>query len=193
MYKRNLILLTVLLGLSMLSYGTSLAKNKSYYKGGTKKTWLAGTTWSIVNKTIDPLYSGTTGKITFSTDSFTIDSGRFAAAGIVAGSETTNPPCPIPIDPISYERIGGSLFYVTYLAHSNINPPTDIQQEAVITIVSFDKSSMVLVGQGGCGGSGMPRISILTKMDNQHPGNNEGDGDDNDNDQNDQGEDNKNQ
>jgi len=143
-----------------------------------ERTRAAGTTWTIVNKSIDSFYSGTTGQITFSTDTFTVDSGRFASAGIVAASENDDF-CFKPLNPISYELVGNSLIYVTWVGQARQDPTATLQQEAVITIDSRDKGKLVLVGEGRCGGSGIPRISILTNVNDKKHGN---DNDDDDND-----------
>ncbi len=119
-------------------------------------------TWSITNETTDGLYEGTVGQVTFSEDSLTIDFGRFAAAGIVAASEDAI--CPVPLDPISYKRIGNSTIYLSWQAESRSS--TDLyDSDAVITIVKHEGNRLTLVGQGGCGRTGVPRISYLEKVE----------------------------
>jgi hypothetical protein len=126
-----------------------------------KKT-LAGTTWTIANKTTDSTFTGTTGQITFAAGSFTLDSGRFAASGMAAATE--NIFCAKPLDPIKYELINESVIDVTWTGQDRNNPAQLIPQEAVITIASKSKDNLVLVGMGGCGAVGTPRISVLKKV-----------------------------
>jgi len=128
---------------------------------GLKKT-LPGTTWKVINKTSDATYSGTVGQVTFSTDNFTIDSGRFAASGIAAATE--NIFCLKPTNPIKYELINDSVIDVTWTGQDRTNQSLFIPQEAVITIASKNKDTLVMVGMGGCGSVGTPRISVLTKI-----------------------------
>jgi len=126
------------------------------------KKSLPGTTWKIANKTSDTTYSGTIGQVTFSADSFTIDSGRFAASGIAAATE--NVFCLKPTNPIKYELINESVIDVLWNGQDRTNPAQILAQEAVITIASKSKDTMVMVGMGGCGMVGTPRISVLTKV-----------------------------
>lgn len=129
-------------------------------------------TWEVTNRTSDPTYAETTGKVTFTADTVTLDSGRFAAAGLVeAGAENTF--CPIPLAPISYEIINDSLIRVTWVGKDlwwTVPPPGAPRDmvvtkslEAIISINSAKRDTMVFVGQGGCGNTGVLRISVLKK------------------------------
>lgn len=55
------------------------------------KGLLPGSTWTIKNVTADQTFANTTGRITFSLDgkTLTLESGYFASAGLVSGSESS--------------------------------------------------------------------------------------------------------
>jgi hypothetical protein len=114
------------------------------------------------NETIDSTYSGTTatGQVTFYGDHMTVDSGGFAAAGIVAGSEESG--CGIPADPISVKFIGDSVLYVSYLAQQR-GDGFSFAEDAVITIVKHGGNELTMVGNGGCGVQGISRVSYLKR------------------------------
>jgi hypothetical protein len=165
MLKMNMILAIVLLLFSTLDYG-AIAANKDKDKDNNKPLQLAGTTWTIVNKTIDPIYAGFTGQVTFSQNSLTVDSGRFAAAGLVSPAEGNI--CNIPITPISYEMLGNSDMYVSW--NTNPGPPGPsilTNWDATIHIVVLDKLTLVFIGDSSSCGTyspNGPRISILTRV-----------------------------
>ena len=134
------------------------------------ETNLSGT-WAIVNETVDETYAGSIGQITFfSNGTFTIDSGRFAAAGIVSASEPVF--CLIPLNPIEFKSIGNSVVYVHWTGETRPlpppggppPPPAQLPQDALITIVNSSANRLTLTGLGGCGGAGAPRISHLEKI-----------------------------
>lgn len=109
---------------------------------------LSGTTWTIVNKTRQVEYAGTTGQVTFSEGSFTVDSGLFAAAGITLGHNLVDSTTPVP-----YEILSNG---VLYFSVNNI--------DGVIVVVAKSKNTLVLVGDGGEGLQGVSRISVLTRV-----------------------------
>ena len=124
---------------------------------------LPGTTWTVTNKSANSTYKGTTGQVTFSNDgTFTIDSGRFAAGGIISASENVSS-CYIPTGPINYELLSNAIMYLSWTGdlpqYNTDNYPID----GIITVVAKSKDSIILVGEGGCGGQGMQRVSVLTK------------------------------
>lgn len=119
-------------------------------------------TWEVTNRTSDPTYAETTGKVTFSADTLALDAGRFAAAGVVGASEGT--PCYVPpLEIVSYEIINNSVIRVIWFGQRQIGTQP-LQEEAIISINSAKRDMMVLIGQGGCGQSGVPRISVLKKL-----------------------------
>ena len=123
-------------------------------------------TWAVTNETADSVYSsGNTaiGQVSFFDSYMTVNSGGFAAAGIVAGSEDSF--CNIPLDPIAFKFIGKgnrSVMYVSYMkvTRSGSEP---FPGDAVITIIERTQNKMTLVGNGGCGETGA-RISHLVRM-----------------------------
>jgi len=129
---------------------------------GTWTVTLVGT-WTVTNETTDSTYSGTTatGQVTFFDDHMTIDSGGFAAAGMVAGSEESG--CGIPVDPISFKFIGKAVMYVSFLAQLR-GDGFSFPQDAVITIVKPGRDQLTMVGEGGCGAQGVSRISYLKRI-----------------------------
>lgn len=123
---------------------------------------LPGTTWAITNKTTDMFYRGTTGQVTFSTNgTLIVDSGRFAAGGIVSASENF-PTCYIPTGPINYELLSNTIMYLSW--NGTMVGFGTYPLDGIITVVAKSKDSIILVGEGGCGGSGVQRISVLTKV-----------------------------
>jgi len=136
--------------------------------GAQRARRLVGT-WTIRNETIDRNYAGNTatGQVTFFEDqTMTIDDGGLAAAGIVEGSETPSI-CNRPQAPISFKILGAGakqLMYVTWTAANRKAPNTLGRQNAVIEIIKLNRNEAILVGQGGCGALGAPRISHLTRV-----------------------------
>jgi len=122
---------------------------------------LPGTTWEVSNRTRDELYEGFAGQITFSDidDTFTIDSGRFAAAGILHPSEdpVVNEDRSAPAGPVSFEILSNSVMYFRWDTTRND------EDDAIITIVVHSKASLVMVGQGGSGLLA-DKISVLSKQ-----------------------------
>src|SRR5262245_27495099 len=96
-----------------LSLGPIVADSASADQNETVARFLLGT-WTVRNETVDETYAGTMGQVTFLNDgSMTIDSGRFAAAGLVAGSEDAS--CLIPLAPILVKSLGRSSFAKRFL------------------------------------------------------------------------------
>jgi hypothetical protein len=123
-------------------------------------------TWTVRNETVDPTYSETTGQVTFFDDgSMTIDSGRFAAAGLVAEEGTF---CNFPLLSISFKHLGKSLFAKRFLYFSvSAESPANgdpIQGDAMITILEHKRDKITMIGSGGCGRLGTPRISYLERI-----------------------------
>lgn len=118
-------------------------------------------TWAITNETVDRTYNGTTGQVTFYDDYLTIDLGRFAASGIAAAAEDVI--CNIPLDPIAYKLIGKSIIYVSWQGESRGTGDL-YARDATITIVEGEGTGLTLIGEGGCGVQGVPRISHLERI-----------------------------
>lgn len=119
---------------------------------------LPGTTWMIINKTTDPVHKGcATGQVTFSADTLMIDQGSFAAAGLRFDTTCGQLTCDFPDTPISYEVLQNSIMYVTWRNNN-------WDWSANITIFARNRNTLSMIGEGGCGGQGMSRISILTKV-----------------------------
>lgn len=98
--------------------------------------------------------------------SMTIDSGRFAAAGIVAGSEDTI--CPVPLAPISIESLGRSGFAKQFLYISwfgvFLGGRDPFAEDAMVTIIEHKKNRITMIGTGGCGKQVTERISYLERI-----------------------------
>jgi len=124
-----------------------------------KIQWLEGT-WLIKNETADTNYSNHTGQITFFDGQISIDLGRFAAAGLVANSESSS--CDPYLNPVNYKLLGNGYIYLTWQTRSG---GTLYQNDAMIKIVKRRKRRITLIGQGGCGRLGTPKISYLTKIE----------------------------
>lgn len=119
---------------------------------------LPETTWTITNKTIDPNYKDSPiGQVTFSVNTFTVDQGKFAAAGFLGNT----PVCTITT-PISYEMLNNSIMYITW--SETCNGYENIDRCSTIIIVAKNKDSISMLGFGGVGLSGIGRISVLTKV-----------------------------
>ena len=118
-------------------------------------------TWAITNETADPIYAGTSGKVTFYNGYMTIDSGRFAAAGIAASTEDVF--CYIALEPILIKPIGDSLIYVSWTGKSR-NDGQTYPQDSMLTIVKQKNNRYAIIGGGGCGSIGKHRISYLEKI-----------------------------
>ncbi len=122
-------------------------------------TTLPGSTWTIKNRSADDTYGTAVGEVTFSADGKMTLTGRFAAAGLVEGSE--NSFCNIPSD-IRYEVLGTSVLYVS--AHVKAREGSWAENQVVVpTVASRTRDTIVLVGSGGCGIIGQDRVSILTR------------------------------
>jgi len=124
-------------------------------------------TWIISNDTSDDTYSGTVGQVTFLEDgSLTIDSGRFAAAGLVAESEDVS--CHIPLSPILVKSLGKSSFAKQFLHISWFGKMRGgggtYPQDSVVTIIEHLSNKITMIGSGGCGAQGALKISHLQKM-----------------------------
>jgi len=139
-----------------------IVSNISYAESGRKADLqkLIGT-WTITNETTDEIYAETIGEVTFYDGYFTIDYGRFAAAGIVSGSEDVS--CHIPLDPILFKFIGNSLLYVSWIGETRSTGNT-YPGNSMLTIVERKHNRFTIIGEGGCGGS-TPRISYLEKIE----------------------------
>ena len=125
---------------------------------------LAGT-WTVRNETADSIYQGETasGQVTFTDGYLTIDSGGFAAAGLVAASAGSF--CFLPLDPISFKFVGvgaGPVMYVAWVGKAR-GSDLSLPQDAVITLIKHGANRITMVGAGGCGGS-TPRISYLERV-----------------------------
>lgn len=121
--------------------------------------WLFGT-WIITNETADATYSGFSGQVTFYRNDLIIDAGRFAAAGLVHNSEDAS--CAKNLDPISYKLIGKSRIYIWWQGEV---PGGHIGNfDAMLTIINRRGRRLTLIGLGGCGRTGTPRISYLEKI-----------------------------
>ena len=123
-------------------------------------------TWAVTNETADLVYSGPTaiGEVTFFDNRITINSGGFAAAGLVAALEASF--CFIPLDPISFKFVGKGdklVMYVSWLGESRGGGQT-FPQDAVITIVELGRNQITMVGEGGCG-TPNPHISHLERIE----------------------------
>jgi len=124
---------------------------------------LKGSTWEVKNKTQEEAYVGTKGEITFSSteNTFTLNFGRFAAAGLIHESEDV---CyNYPVGAISYELLNNKVMYLTWISQYR-GYDEQAPSEAVIFIVAQDKNSIVMVGRGGAGSVGRLRISILKRV-----------------------------
>lgn len=120
--------------------------------------WLEGT-WLITNETIDPTFSNYSGQVTFYADRLTVDFGRFAAAGLVAQSASSH--CYRYLDPVIFKHLGNGYIYLTWEGRSG---GTNHPQDSMMKITKRRKGRITLIGVGGCGRLGTPRISYLTKV-----------------------------
>jgi hypothetical protein len=136
--------------------------NVSYAESGRKADLqkLIGT-WTITNETTEETYAGTIGEVTFYDGYFTLDYGRFAAAGIVSGSEDSY--CHIPLDPILFKFIGKSVIYVSWTGENRSTGNT-YPSSSILTIVKKKHNQYTIIGEGGCGATA-PRISYLEKIE----------------------------
>lgn len=126
-----------------------------------------GKTWTVTNTTQDGFFENTTGQVTFSDDgtTFTLDSGFFAATGMVASdaddlAQAYQCSSETKINsPASFTMVGSNTMYVTW---------TDMQPEEtdnVLTAIADNLEELTLSGQGGCGVVGKTRISKLTLVE----------------------------
>lgn len=112
--------------------------------------YLPGTTWTIKNKAGMDWFRDTTGQLTFSSGSFSLDQGKFAAADIPDKlTICTDTP------PFSYEIISDSVIYLTYNINCVNAGPTSISR--TLTVAAKNKNNIILVGFNGY-------ISILTRV-----------------------------
>ena len=121
---------------------------------------LPGTTWSVANKTRDENYEGYTGQITFAETggTFTIDSGRFAAPGILHPDEdlVVNEGRSAPVGAVGYEILSNTVLYLRW------DTTRDDVDDAIINVVARSTDTLVLTGTGGSGLIAA-KISVLTK------------------------------
>jgi hypothetical protein len=130
--------------------------------GGSLARLLPGT-WRIVNKTVNEEFAGSTGQITFTGDTYKMDSGKFAVGNIFAPG--AGDVCRVVADPIHYELLGDALIYATWISKSQVSP--DVLVSAVFLVVSGSRDTLVLMGRGSgqCVTIGGPdEISILTRI-----------------------------
>lgn len=135
---------------------------------GTQRARRLVGTWTISNESTDPTYKGNTatGRVTFSDDhTMTIDDGGLAAAGLVNVSEPAM--CFAQQGPISFKDLGtgaNHMLYISWTGVARSGPSALFPQSAVLNIVKLNRKEAILVGQGGCGAVGTPRISYLTRV-----------------------------
>ena len=142
----------------MLIFNVNVSFENAEQKGWVQK-WLLGT-WIIDNETADPSFSGYTGQVTFYRYELVIDSGRFAAGGLIHKSESTS--FEKYKTPISCKFIGSQHIYLSWYAinsQGNLYP-----RDALLTIVKRRGNRVTIIGQGGIGRVGVPRISYLEKV-----------------------------
>jgi hypothetical protein len=153
--------------LSACVFTTALLGPAAADSGAQSARRLVGT-WTIRNETTDANYAGSkaSGQVTFSADdTMTIDGGGLAAAGLVNGSEPAI--CLLPQAPISIKVFGTGANHVLYVSWTGLPRRTGgalVPQSAVIDIVKLNRNEAILIGQGGCGAVGTPRISHLTRV-----------------------------
>lgn len=122
-------------------------------------TALPGSTWTIQNRSADDTYGNVGGEVTFTKDGKMTLTGRFAAAGLVSGAETSF--CNIPTD-MRYEVLGNAVVYVS--AHVKGREGSYEEDQVVVPAVAArTRDTIVMVGSGGCGIIGQDRVSILTR------------------------------
>jgi hypothetical protein len=131
----------------------------NFYQGELDAGYLLGT-WEIQNETTHPYYRRTTGIVTFYQEHLTIDSGRFAAVGIMHSSEEG--PCLPIIEPIKYKHLGNGYFYVWWQIE---RPTVPDWSSAMVQVIRREGNRVLLIGVGGCGALGADRISILEKIE----------------------------
>jgi len=119
-------------------------------------TLLPGTTWTITNITSDPTYSGITGIVSFTNDTFTLVSGALAAFGIAFNSH-----CYVPANKISYQLITDKIIYESWVSSQGY------AQDGTAFVVAHSKDMLTLLGTGGCGAAGAWRISVLRLSNNK--------------------------
>jgi hypothetical protein len=128
---------------------------------------LPGTTWAITNKTADWWYQGSTGQVTFADTTLSlVQGGKFAAAGIVTDYTGLMSGTTTITTPISYEFISDSTYYVTWDVSNNISygDPMITHFSSLFKIVAVAGDKITIVGWGGAGGAGVPRVSVLTRV-----------------------------
>ena len=110
--------------------------------------------WDIQNVTDDSIYGGqfATGRVEFKSDgSYKITSGGFGAAGKVASG--TSSMCFVPTS-TNFTMVGDGAIYFTASGGGS----------AVATVAKSNSDAITLIGAGGCGASGVSRISKLTRV-----------------------------
>lgn len=119
--------------------------------------FLPGTSWTVTNTTSDTTYQGYTARITFSATDKTlnIEEGRFGAAGLIHKDSTTGE---YASNPITYQIIGDNLIYFTWTGKSGDSTRS---RSTIATVASKKRNSLQLVGFGGVGELGTPRVSSL--------------------------------
>ncbi|MCL4557427.1 MAG: fibronectin type III domain-containing protein [Deltaproteobacteria bacterium] len=115
---------------------------------------LPGTTWTITNITSDPIYSGISGVVSFTTNTFSL-SGAFAAFGVA-----DNAYCYIPSPTISYKLISQKVIYESWTSSQGY------PQDGTAFVIAQNKDKIILLGTGGCGAVGAWRISVLQRVSN---------------------------
>ncbi len=123
-------------------------------------TLLPGTTWTVENVTSDETYNGTTGQVSFTADSMTVDEGRVAAFGLThpdSGATCDND----NLTDVTYDLYSTNLLYATWSTGEGNQLNTS---NSVVTVFADDTNTIGLVGSGGCGELGSDRISILTRV-----------------------------
>ena len=116
---------------------------------------LPGSTWHITNKTSDRWYKNTR-QVTFDTEPLTVNSGKFAAAGLFS-DYSVGDACP-PTTPISYEIINNSMLYVEW--RYSCGGVGGGYRSATITVFADSQESVTMIGLGGDGAIGIGKISI---------------------------------
>ncbi len=128
--------------------------------------------WDLNNRTTDPLYvSEPTGTATWYSDStMTVDSGSFAAAGIISKFAATQNPCTYHEHYFNWETLGNvSVIYLNWYGdqHSTLQP-THLDAAMQVTNIQLDKTTglttFTLVGDGGCAlNPGVSRVTIMSR------------------------------
>jgi len=157
---------TRILAVALLAMGLA---DRAIADSGTQKARRLVGTWSVRNETTDANYVGdaATGQVTFAADqTLTIDSGGLAAAGLVNASVKPSI-CHRPQDSISFRFLGAGAKQKLYVSWTSIPRKATsplYPQNAVIDVIKLNAKEAIMIGQGGCGEVGAPRISHLTRV-----------------------------